>query len=354
MKSKTRRHPLGPFLLMVGWVLMSSATFAAAATEETEAKVDYEAGFYYTVKKGDTLWDLSQRFSDSPWQWPDLWRENQQLTNPHWIYPGERIRLFRKSGLYKGEKPELKKVPALTPQVAATAPQEKPKLEVGFHYASIDRVGFIRKPAVQPLGTIFKSLRDKLLISRGDTIYIQYADKNRDAFQPGARMTVYRTIDPDTKDTSEKSSGNQHYLLGIIEIVKIEPEYAIGKVIESYRAILLEDKLMAYEPRSPEIPVVESTPGLKAHIMLAEDHNVLIGANMVAFMDKGADDQILVGQVYNIYNQETVNIPSEGKTTLNPVEIGTLVVLHTEKDNSTVYITASKDRIAPGQLILGP
>ena len=53
----------------------------------------------YVVVPGDTLWTISQRYTDSPWRWPELWNMNKdQIRNPHLIYPGYVILLDRIRG----------------------------------------------------------------------------------------------------------------------------------------------------------------------------------------------------------------------------------------------------------------
>src|SRR4030042_6743686 len=73
----------------------------------------------YTIKQGDTLWDISSKFLKDPFLWPKLWQKNLYITNPHWIYPGQSIRL---SPLEDLKKEEPKKV-----VVEEKPKEEKPK-----------------------------------------------------------------------------------------------------------------------------------------------------------------------------------------------------------------------------------
>lgn len=95
---KPKRSPLRISTLIIPAVLALLAVSAGA--DEVQVKPNHPER--YTVKKGDTLWDISGRFLDSPWHWPKVWKINDQIKNPHLIYPGDVI-VFR----YVDGKPEL-------------------------------------------------------------------------------------------------------------------------------------------------------------------------------------------------------------------------------------------------------
>ena len=324
---------------LVMYLCMFAAIIAfsfSSYAEESKTTVEQEAGFYYTIQKGDTLWDLSHRFIDSPWQWPDMWSENNQIANPHRIYPGDRIRLFQRKDIEKWVEPELEK----------EIIEEKEPLY--YFYSLIDKIGFIKKEPVTHRGTIFEVKDAKDMISEGDLVYIR---PNEDtSFIPGNKFTVYRTLKPLRDGKTNSYIGIQHYLTGIVEITKIEPKFAIARVIQTFRSIEVNDLLIPYVKRSSKIILTESKKGLKGKIIVSEEHASIIGDNTVAFIDKGHIDGVKSGQRYSIFYQEKKRLDpnTKGDVYLTPVDFGKLLVLHTEETTSTVLITSSEKSIYPG------
>lgn len=358
---------LGMVIAML-WTVPSSPL-----AEETPKEIPHESGMYYTIQKGDTLWDLSKRFFDSPDQWPGLWNQNDQIPNPHRIYPGERIRLFRQEGIEKIKEPEKALQPAMqevekkeeSPKKVEVPPQP-PKEPPSYYYAPIETVGFIRKEPVKPSGTIIRVQDDKKMISQGDLVYIRPAKHT--ILYEGAVYTAYRTIEGIRgKKYSEMvdAHGTQHYFTGVVEIIKPEADYYIARVIRSFRAIYVNDLLMPYRPRSPKIVLAESKEGIRGQILVNEDRDRMFSDNTIAFIDKGKNDGIEVGQTYSVFfedqhglkfytGRELLKSPKTGETIRTSTEFAKILVLLTEESTSTVLVTYSEMDLYPTVQIRTP
>ena len=343
----------------------SSSTAEDKPPITAEDVIETESGLYYTVKEGDTLWSLSKRFADSAYLWPDMWSQNESIANPHLIYPGERILIYRRKDVgpkvepveeppqIVEEEPVEAEAPAI--EIPEVEPVKAPEPERSFYrFSGLDKVGFIRKTPVEPHGVIFRVRDPKKMISVDDVVYARHGSQ---PLTVGSRYTVYRTISPILDPVSRRSVGTQHLFLGVVEVTQSENRFAIARVLRSFINIGVNDKLMPYERRSPKIWKRESSPDVLGEIIKAEVGNKLIGDHVTAFINKGENDGVFPGQRYSIFYQASDRInPSAYRKSrlLNQVAFGEVVVLHTEDTTATVYVTKTDRNITPGNRISTP
>lgn len=154
----------------------------------------------YVVKKGDTLWDISSLFLNDPWRWPELWRWNPQVENPHLIYPGDQLKL-----IYTPEgDPVLvvgKRALKMSPQKRVTYKRDEPipllPLNSIAPFLSYEQA--LEGKTIGGLPYVLGSDRAVKRAMPGDVLYIK-GDLGNDE-----RFAIYRKgkklEDPETEDT---------------------------------------------------------------------------------------------------------------------------------------------------------
>ncbi len=88
-------------VVLLAGMLVTVAVYAAGAQLRSNHPDTY------TVRRGDTLWDISAKFLVKPWLWPEIWQANPQVRNPHLIYPGDVLNLSFMNGARLSLQPSV-------------------------------------------------------------------------------------------------------------------------------------------------------------------------------------------------------------------------------------------------------
>src|SRR5690606_19072828 len=78
-------------LLAPSWA--AEAQSSSSSTTRLSVSGERSVPDTHRVERGDTLWDITNRYFGNPWEWPKIWSYNPEITNPHWIYPDDSIAL---------------------------------------------------------------------------------------------------------------------------------------------------------------------------------------------------------------------------------------------------------------------
>jgi hypothetical protein len=272
----------------------------------------------YTVVKGDTLWGIAGRFLKDPWKWPQIWEMNRdQIKNPHWIYPGNVIRLDR-----SGDSPRL----TLGGGPGGTGPSGGTEADAAANVVKLDprirvenletaiptipgsAIGpFLSQPLIVEEGgldgapTILATEESRVIVGQGD---LAYADRigsndgvNWQVFRPGATLR-----DPDTGeilgreakylgDARVRRFGNPTTL----EVTKARQEINRGDRLTPAR----ETSYPSYVPRAPDKPI-------KGTIMSVDGGVSELGQFQIITINRGARDGVEVGHVLASYRRGQV------------------------------------------------
>jgi len=176
---------------------------AAGQANQAPLTLKPEAPDRYVVVPGDTLWGLAQRYTDSPWRWPELWGFNKdQLRNPHLIYPGDVLVLDRARGRLAVAGSTDSGTVKLSPRVRAEslAKREIPAIPPAILDPFLSRPLVIEPDGLDNAPTIVATEINRVMLASGNTAYARgIGDSKEDTWY------LYRKggplVDPDTNQT---------------------------------------------------------------------------------------------------------------------------------------------------------
>ncbi|MDI6736387.1 MAG: LysM peptidoglycan-binding domain-containing protein [bacterium] len=79
----------------VSSLLGVSIIFVSPGVSYAKITPKYRDSKLVIIKKGDTLWDLAGYYYHHPYLWQEF-KEYNIFTDPHWIYPGEKLAIDSK------------------------------------------------------------------------------------------------------------------------------------------------------------------------------------------------------------------------------------------------------------------
>ena len=282
----------------------------------------------YTVVKGDTLWDISGKFLENPWQWPSLWGNNPQIKNPHLIYPGNTIYFSMVDG-----KPRLSlsKNHSLQPKIRKSSIERAIKViptDAIAQFLSSPRV--VSETELQLSPYVVEIVGEHLIAGTGDRIYV------RSIIQPKSLgYTIYRKgetyISP---ETGEILGYEAKYIASTT--IERSGDPATLLITKSANEIRRGDRLMGNNENNLALNFFPHPPkdNISANIISVLDGVSQIGQHNIVVLDKGLADNIKVGHILDIYHSgKTVPDPFSGVlngTVKLPDEIaGLLMVFRT-------------------------
>jgi hypothetical protein len=352
----------------------SMTPIEGTATTVDEGLGQLPAPDTYTVRSGDTLWDLSGRFLNNPWYWPKIWSYNPEISNPHWIYPGNVLRFYPSADeaptrveLAQEDLPEpvreLEDLSRADLGGAASA-EEQDAVAVSGPY----RIGFVpraskyarRDTFVTPRelaesGAIRAAFEEKIMLSSEDRAYARF--ERATAVKPGETYVVYKTERAIYHPVTKELFGYQSSVLGSAKVVSVDDKAATVVIAQSYEPIERGAMLGPWTER-PYRPVARraNRRALDARIIATQaDVITLVGEHHVVFVDKGEVDGIEEGNLLTVvrsgdlYDRDPYATPWD--PSLPKEDVGHLLVIDVKERASAALVTKSLMELLVGDRV---
>lgn len=258
----------------------------------------------YVVQEGDTLWDLSQKYLSDAWLWPEIWQINEQIDNPHLIYPGDLIGL-----VYKGEEVKVsvvqrsaaaKGVVKLTPSARISSIASAiPPIPMTAISSFMTNSRIVKSNELKDAPYVVAGDDNRILAGGGGKVYARGFGK----VEPEVGYGIFRKgqvfVDPDTSEIL----GLEAREVGAGAVAAWDGDVATLSLSNAREEVMIGDRLLTSEDRQVIANFMPSAPPKDVYgRMIAVLGGVTqIGQYQVVVINQGERDGVVEGNVLAVY-----------------------------------------------------
>lgn len=347
---------------VVAGLILASSGVALAGNPPPTIKAD--APNRYTVKKGDTLWDISGKYLEAPHRWREIWATNKQIKNPHLIYPNDILILCIIKGKTlvgvdtgEGCAGVEKQMDAAPAQVAVTSTQNSINtipLSAIRHW--LNRVIVVTPKDFEGTPYVLASKTGSVVTAMGDVIYAKGVP-----LIVGQRYGIYREGEPYIDPRTGRSAG--------LEVVQVASGVATKtsasgvssiQILENFGSEVHEGDRVFVEVDSQIPPIFYPAP---AEVNRGGTITRVMGSiasaakNSVVAINLGAADGAQPGHILDVYKKGKLvrDVYDHDKAVRLPSELsGQLMVFKTFENISYAYVLSADLPLNVGDQLLAP
>ncbi|HTP04810.1 MAG TPA: LysM peptidoglycan-binding domain-containing protein [Nitrospirota bacterium] len=338
-----------------------------------------EAAGSYTIKKGDTLWDISNAFLKDPFLWPFIWKENPSITNPDLIYPGNKLTIPSLAPIERAmqtpvaaerqatattettEEAGGKGLAALqrNQEMGAGAAPEKPgeaetlttgKLIVPEEAATpiIDRytmlsAGYVGNDTSKDV--IVGGEEEKNYFGYDDVVYVNIGSK--DTVNVGDKYIMFDPLNNVKHPVTGKTYGKLIRILGILQITAKKDASGLytARITLSFDVSGKGTMLMPYQEPTPVYDNPQTkTKDISGYILEVVESRTVNGQHDIVYLDKGSADGVEPGDRFVVYS-------GQKKVTYPRSLVGEAQVIIVKEHTSTAVVRKSSDALVKGDQV---
>ena len=341
-----------------------------AITWADTIKIKQDAPHKYTVQKGDTLWDISKMYLDKPWLWPQLWRTNVHIQNPHLIYPGDELTLRQNE---QGEmvlelaRQEQKTEIKISPKGAKSikTPEPIPALPWSVIQPFIEDDQIMQQLEYERLPYILGNQQGSVLFASNNITLSKASRSSQSKFKVLRKQN-------DVYDMAGNFIGLQIRHVANAELIDAElGKQNLIKIEDANYEVKRGDRLIPDMGDMPSNITLSAAQEQTGYIIDNLEQHHLLGKYNVVVIDLGSED-ISAGMVMGIYNRgpniiddeepkyQGENNPMASAFSMDSdivqpaLKIGELVVFKVFEQASYALITRSSTVISRGAIVGKP